>query len=175
MLYGVCTTLFWSCHLEIMLHKNVQRNQYPSQQGSGPRWKVTNSIKSLWKPQAGWCVQADTRFKAIHFFPPRVSELQLRLSCIMVKLKQSSVAVIHGNKLRASTGSTSAKNLQRAEGCGYVPPALIGPSQLPALSPLLWLCVEKIEWDCVCKLLYWCHHQSLLALQLMTTMVNVES
>lgn len=63
MLYGVCTTLFWSCHLGIMLHKNVQRNQYPPQQGSGPRRKVTNSIKSLWKSQAGWCVMCPSRRK----------------------------------------------------------------------------------------------------------------
>lgn len=124
-----------------MLHKYVQSNQYPSHQGSGPWWKVTNSVEPLQEHQDRLCVRANKEFKEIHFFPAAVSELQLRLSCIMVKQKQSSVAVIHGKKTRASHGSTSAETLQRAEGCSYVPPALIGTyTTSSSISFILIMC-----------------------------------
>lgn len=42
-------------------------------------------------------------------------------------------------------GSTSAKNLQRAEVCSHVLPAVIGPYLLSAPSPLLWESVENVE------------------------------
>lgn len=130
MLCGVCTTLFWVSHFGIMLYKNVQINQYPSQQDSGLWSKVVNSIKSHRKPQARWYVQADTGFKEIHFFfffPQQFQSCSWGSAVSWSNWSNLGLLWYMETSPGLPKGSTSAKNLQRAEGCSYVPPAPIGP------------------------------------------------